>query len=113
VAGALWLILISFIVENINSARLVRVVKVAALEAAARQAKLCSEGYEFPCCERSYRFWTETGRPNEFHNQGKHNVAARQTWRKLHFSIDEHYQVPACELTIPEVVDPSAVAVPS
>src|SRR5208282_237540 len=28
---------------------------------------LCSDGYEFPCCGRNYRFLTETGLPNEFH----------------------------------------------
>jgi hypothetical protein len=46
---------------------------------------------------------------DEWH-QEKHDVAARRTWRKLHLAIDEHHQVIACELTTPEVGDPSAVA---
>ena len=43
-------------------------------------------------------------------HQEKHDVVARRTWRKLHLAIDEHHQVIACELTTPEVGDPSAVA---
>jgi hypothetical protein len=46
---------------------------------------------------------------DEWHQQ-KHDVAARRTWRKLHLAIDKHHQVIACELTTPEVGDPSAVA---
>jgi len=46
---------------------------------------------------------------DEWH-QEKHDVAARRTWRKLHLAIDEHHRVLACELTTPEVGDPSAVA---
>jgi hypothetical protein len=46
---------------------------------------------------------------DEWH-QEKHDVPARRTWRKLHLAIDEHHQVLACELTTPEVGDPSAVA---
>jgi len=42
--------------------------------------------------------------------QEKHDVAARRTWRKLHLAVDEHHQIVACELTTPEVGDPSAVA---
>src|SRR5260370_32652728 len=45
---------------------------------------------------------------NEWH-QEKHDVAARRTWRKLHLAVDEHHQIVACELTTPEVGDPSAV----
>jgi hypothetical protein len=44
---------------------------------------------------------------NEWH-QEKHAVPARRTWRKLHLAIDEHHQVLACELTTPEVGDPTA-----
>jgi hypothetical protein len=40
----------------------------------------------------------------------KHDVPARRTWRKPHLAIDEHHQVLACELTTPDVGDPSAVA---
>ena len=43
-------------------------------------------------------------------HQEKHDVVARRTWRKLHLAIDEHHQILACELTTPEVGDPSAVA---
>jgi hypothetical protein len=43
-------------------------------------------------------------------DQEKHDVPARRTWRKLHLAIDEHHQVLACELTTPDVGDPSAVA---
>src|SRR6202022_3639541 len=46
---------------------------------------------------------------DEWH-QEKHDVAARRTWRKLHLAIDEHHQLLACELTTPDVGDPSAVA---
>src|SRR5258707_8924105 len=46
---------------------------------------------------------------DEWH-QEKHDVPARRTWRKLHLAIDEHHQILACELTTPEVGDPSAVA---
>jgi hypothetical protein len=46
---------------------------------------------------------------DEWH-QEKHDVPARRTWRKLHLAIDERHQVLACELTTPEVGDPSAVA---
>jgi hypothetical protein len=46
---------------------------------------------------------------DEWH-QDKHDVAARRTWRKLHLAIDEKHQVLACELTTPEVGDPTAVA---
>ena len=45
---------------------------------------------------------------DEWH-QEKHDVAARRTWRKLHLAVDEHHQIVACELTTPEVGDPSAV----
>ena len=41
--------------------------------------------------------------------QEKHDVAARRTWRKLHLAVDERHQIVACELTTPEVGDPSAV----
>jgi hypothetical protein len=44
----------------------------------------------------------------EWH-QEKHDVPARRTWRKLHLAIDENHQVLACELTTPEVGDPTAV----
>ncbi len=45
---------------------------------------------------------------DEWH-QEKHKVAARRTWRKLHLAVDENHQIVACELTTPEVGDPSAV----
>ena len=45
---------------------------------------------------------------DEWH-QDKHNVPARRTWRKLHLAIDEKHQVLACELTTPDVGDPTAV----
>jgi hypothetical protein len=45
---------------------------------------------------------------DEWH-QEKHDVAARRTWRKLHLAVDEHHQIVACELTTPEVGDPTAV----
>ena len=46
---------------------------------------------------------------DEWH-QEKHDVPARRTWRKLHLAIDENHQVVACELTTPEVGDPTAVS---
>jgi hypothetical protein len=45
---------------------------------------------------------------DEWH-QEKHDVAARRTWRKLHLAVDEKHQIVACELTTPEVGDPTAV----
>ena len=45
---------------------------------------------------------------DEWH-QEKHGVAARRTWRKLHLAVDENHQILACELTTPEVGDPTAV----
>ena len=45
---------------------------------------------------------------DEWH-QEKHPVAARRTWRKLHLAVDENHQILACELTTPEVGDPTAV----
>ena len=45
---------------------------------------------------------------DEWH-QEKHAVPARRTWRRLHLAIDENHQVLACELTTPEVGDPTAV----
>jgi hypothetical protein len=45
---------------------------------------------------------------DEWH-QEKHGVLARRTWRKLHIGIDEKHQIVACELTTPEVGDPTAV----
>jgi hypothetical protein len=45
---------------------------------------------------------------DEWH-QEKHGVASRRTWRKLHLAVDENYQILACELTTPEVGDPTAV----
>jgi len=36
-------------------------------------------------------------------------VPARRTWRKLHLAVDEKHQILACELTTPEVGDPTAV----
>jgi hypothetical protein len=45
---------------------------------------------------------------DEWH-QAKHGVAARRTWRKLDLAVDENYQILACELTTPEVGDPTAV----
>ena len=29
--------------------------------------RLCSDGYEFPCCGRNYAFLTQTGLPKAFH----------------------------------------------
>jgi hypothetical protein len=46
---------------------------------------------------------------DEWH-QEKHAVPARRTWRKLHLAIDEHHHILACELTTPEVGDPTVVA---
>lgn len=45
---------------------------------------------------------------DEWH-QEKHDVPARRTWRKLHLAVDENHQILACELTTPEVGDPTAV----
>jgi hypothetical protein len=45
---------------------------------------------------------------DEWH-QEKHNVPARRTWRRLHLAIDENHNVLACELTTPDVGDPTAV----
>ncbi len=45
---------------------------------------------------------------DEWH-QEKHNVPARRTWRKTHLAIDESHQVLACDLTTPEVDDPTAI----
>ena len=45
---------------------------------------------------------------DEWH-QEKHNVPARRTWRKLHIAVDEKHKIIACELTTPEVGDPTAV----
>ncbi|HEY8905869.1 MAG TPA: IS5 family transposase [Rhodoferax sp.] len=45
---------------------------------------------------------------DEWH-QEKHAVLARRTWRKLHLAVDENHQILACELTTPEVGDPTAV----
>lgn len=46
---------------------------------------------------------------DEWH-QEKHDVPARRTWRKLDLAVDENHQILACELTTPEVGDPTAVA---
>jgi hypothetical protein len=45
---------------------------------------------------------------DEWH-QEKHAVPARRTWRRLHLVVDEKHHVLACELTTPEVGDPTAV----
>jgi len=45
---------------------------------------------------------------DEWH-QEKHGVPARRTWRKLHLAVDENYQILVCELTTPEVGDPTVV----
>ena len=45
---------------------------------------------------------------DEWH-QEKHDVPARRTWRKLHLAVDENHQLLACELTTPEVGDPTVV----
>ena len=45
---------------------------------------------------------------DEWH-QEKHDVPARRAWRKLHLAVDENHQLLACELTTPEVGDPTAV----
>ena len=45
---------------------------------------------------------------DEWH-QEKHDVSARRTWRKLHLAMDKNHQVLACELTTPDVGDPTAV----
>ncbi|MDD5411782.1 MAG: transposase [Methylobacter sp.] len=39
----------------------------------------------------------------------KHAVPARRIWRRLHLAIDKNHNVLACELTTPEVGDPTAV----
>ncbi len=41
--------------------------------------------------------------------QEKHDVPARRTWRKLHLAVDDFHQLLACELTTPEVGDPTVV----
>jgi hypothetical protein len=43
---------------------------------------------------------------DEWH-QEKHAVPARHTRRSLHLAIDKNHQVLACELTTPEVGDPT------
>jgi hypothetical protein len=45
---------------------------------------------------------------DEWH-QEKHAVAPRRTWRKLHIGVDEKHKIVACELTTPDVGDPTAV----
>lgn len=45
---------------------------------------------------------------DEWH-QEKHAVLPRRTWRKLHLAVDENHEILACELTPPEVGDPTAV----
>ncbi len=45
---------------------------------------------------------------DEWH-QEKHGVPARRTWRKLHLAINENHHILACELTTPEVGDPTVV----
>ncbi|WP_172592393.1 IS5 family transposase [Nitrosomonas supralitoralis] len=45
---------------------------------------------------------------DEWH-QEKHGVPARRTWRKLHLAVDENHQLLACELTPPEIGDPTAI----
>ena len=45
---------------------------------------------------------------DEWHRE-KHGALARRTWRKLHLAVDENHQLLACELTTPEVGDPTAV----
>lgn len=45
---------------------------------------------------------------DEWH-QEKHGAPARRTWRKLHLAVNENHQLLACELTTPEVGDPTAV----
>ncbi len=45
---------------------------------------------------------------DEWH-QEKYSVSARRTWRKLHLAVDENHQLLACELTTPEVGDPTAI----
>jgi hypothetical protein len=45
---------------------------------------------------------------DEWHQEG-HAVPARRTGRKLHMAVDKKHQVLACELTTPEVGDPTAV----
>ena len=39
----------------------------------------------------------------------KHGAPARRTWRKLHLAVDENHRLLTCELTTPEVNDPTAV----
>ena len=39
-------------------------------------------------------------------------MVPRRTWRQLHLAVDEKHQWIACELTTPEVGDPTAVVVP-
>ncbi|MGZ3235950.1 MAG: IS5 family transposase [Burkholderiaceae bacterium] len=41
--------------------------------------------------------------------QEKHGISARRTWRKRHLAVNEKHQLVACELTTPEVGDPTAV----
>jgi transposase len=45
---------------------------------------------------------------DEWH-QEKHDVPARRSWRKRPLAIDEKHKVLACELTTPDVGDPTAV----
>lgn len=45
---------------------------------------------------------------DEWH-QERHGVPAFRTWRKLHLAVDENHQILACELTTPEVGDPTAM----
>ena len=45
---------------------------------------------------------------DEWH-QEKHDVPARRTWPRMHLAIDEIHNVLACELTTPEVNDPTVI----
>jgi len=45
---------------------------------------------------------------DEWH-QEKHDVPARRTWPRMHLAIDENHNVLACELTTPEVNDPTVI----
>jgi Transposase DDE domain len=55
----------------------------------------------------SFLNWKILGKDEWY--QEKHNVVARRTWGKLHLALNEHHEILACELTTPEVGDPSVV----
>jgi hypothetical protein len=91
----------------VSATRSLAPLRPGVISTCARTCARNAEAYSGDCPSRS-RSISRSASSAERNAQRIQSAPARRTWRKLNLAIDEHHQVLACELTTPEVGDPSA-----